>query len=96
MPLINPEGFSLGSLCVLDFQPREITFEQGEAVRRLASRHGSFVSQIKSDQEAIDIVLADEQKHGPRIRMPGALIPRPGAASGHSAACRKFCLLQAG
>jgi adenylate cyclase len=36
MPLINPEGFSLGTLCVLDFQPREITFEQGEAVRRLA------------------------------------------------------------
>jgi class 3 adenylate cyclase len=36
MPLINPEGFSLGSLCVLDFQPREISFEQGEAVRRLA------------------------------------------------------------
>jgi GAF domain-containing protein len=26
MPLINPEGFSLGSLCVLDFQPREITY----------------------------------------------------------------------
>jgi class 3 adenylate cyclase len=36
MPLINPEGFSLGSLCVLDFQPREISFEQGEAVKRLA------------------------------------------------------------
>jgi len=36
MPLINPEGFSLGSLCVLDFRPREITFEQGDAVRRLA------------------------------------------------------------
>ena len=36
MPLINPEGFSLGTLCVLDFQPREISFEQGEAVRRLA------------------------------------------------------------
>ena len=36
MPLINPEGFSLGTLCVLDFQPGEISFEQGEAVRRLA------------------------------------------------------------
>src|SRR5262245_31801945 len=36
MPLIDPEGFSLGALCVLDFQPREISFEQGEAVRRLA------------------------------------------------------------
>jgi class 3 adenylate cyclase len=36
MPLINPEGHALGTLCVIDFQPREITFEQSEAVRRLA------------------------------------------------------------
>ena len=36
VPLINPEGFSLGTLCVLDFHPREITFEQREAVKRLA------------------------------------------------------------
>jgi len=35
MPLINPEGHSLGSLCVVDFEPRGITFEQGEAMRRL-------------------------------------------------------------
>jgi class 3 adenylate cyclase len=35
MPLINPEGYSLGSLCVVDFEPRGITFEQGEAMRRL-------------------------------------------------------------
>lgn len=36
MPLINPEGYALGTLCVLDFQPREITFEQAECLRRLA------------------------------------------------------------
>jgi class 3 adenylate cyclase len=35
MPLINPEGHSLGSLCVVDFKPRSITFEQREALRRL-------------------------------------------------------------
>lgn len=36
MPLINPEGFALGTLCVIDFEPREITPAQQEAVRRLA------------------------------------------------------------
>jgi adenylate cyclase len=36
MPLINPEGHALGTLCVLDFEPRDITFDQSEAVRRLA------------------------------------------------------------
>lgn len=36
MPLINPEGCALGTLCVVDFEPRQITFAQGEAIRRLA------------------------------------------------------------
>jgi len=36
MPLINPEGYALGTLCIVDFKPRELTFEQTEAVRRLS------------------------------------------------------------
>lgn len=36
MPLINAEGYALGSLCVIDFVPRELSPSQREAVRRLA------------------------------------------------------------
>ena len=36
MPLINPDGYALGTLCIMDVQPRQITFEQGEQVRRLS------------------------------------------------------------
>lgn len=36
VPLITPAGYSLGTLCVIDFKPREISFEQREALRRLS------------------------------------------------------------
>lgn len=38
MPLINPEGYALGTICVMDFQPRELSFEQQESLRRLAQQ----------------------------------------------------------
>ncbi|MFB9171649.1 adenylate/guanylate cyclase domain-containing protein [Roseibium salinum] len=36
MPLINDEGYALGTLCVMDFEPHKLAFEQIEAVRRLS------------------------------------------------------------
>ena len=36
VPLITREGHALGSLCVVDFKPREISFGQQEALRRLS------------------------------------------------------------
>jgi class 3 adenylate cyclase len=36
MPLITDEGYALGTLCVWDFEPRKLIFEQMEALRRLS------------------------------------------------------------
>ncbi|MEX1035729.1 MAG: adenylate/guanylate cyclase domain-containing protein [Sneathiella sp.] len=36
MPLVTPDGFAIGTICVMDFKPRELTFECQEAIRRLA------------------------------------------------------------
>jgi class 3 adenylate cyclase len=38
MPLINREGYALGSLCIIDFAPRELSPSQRGAVRRLAQQ----------------------------------------------------------
>jgi class 3 adenylate cyclase len=36
MPLITGEGYALGTLCVMDFEPRQLSFEQLESIRRLS------------------------------------------------------------
>jgi adenylate cyclase len=38
MPLINREGFALGTLCVVGFEPHQLSPSQREAVRRLAQQ----------------------------------------------------------
>ena len=36
VPLINPEGYAIGTLCVADFEPRQLSAEQADTLRRLA------------------------------------------------------------
>jgi adenylate cyclase len=36
IPLITDEGYALGTLCVMDFEPRQLSFEQVESMRRLS------------------------------------------------------------
>jgi len=38
IPLINPEGFSLGTLCVIDNKPRELTETQLDSLRALSNQ----------------------------------------------------------
>ena len=35
MPLITDEGYALGTLCVMDFEPRQLSFKQTESLRML-------------------------------------------------------------
>jgi excisionase family DNA binding protein len=36
-PVVDPDGFALGSLCVMDYEPRTLDAEQEQALRTLAS-----------------------------------------------------------
>lgn len=61
MPLINRDGYALGSFCVVDFEPHEITPAQREAVRLLAQQ---AVTQLELRRQLLerDALLADLEK----------------------------------
>jgi GAF domain-containing protein len=67
-PLINPEGLALGTLCVLDRQPRQLSAEQEKAMqalqrhvmallelRRVSSRLADALDNVKILQELLPI-----------------------------------------
>ncbi len=35
MPLVNPQGYAIGTLCVIDYEPRELTSLQAQTLRTL-------------------------------------------------------------
>jgi GAF domain-containing protein len=57
MPLINPEGYALGTLCVVDFKPRQMTFAQAEAMRRLSRQ---VVAQLELRRNLLELKAARE------------------------------------
>ena len=77
MPLINPEGYALGTLCVVDFAPHELSFEQTEAIRRLARQ---VVAQLElrralleRDRQVKKLELAGVEAAAERDRADGLL-----------------------
>lgn len=58
MPLINPEGYALGTLCIMDFEPRELSFEAMEAIRRLSRQ---VVAQLELRRRLAEIEEARRQ-----------------------------------
>jgi class 3 adenylate cyclase len=56
MPLINPDGFVLGTLCIIDFAPHDLSPAQREAVRRLA-RQSMALLELRRQLLARDAML---------------------------------------
>jgi signal transduction histidine kinase len=59
MPLVNPDGHALGSFCIMDFQPRELTPEQADVLRKLARQAASLLelrrSLLELDRTRLDL-----------------------------------------
>lgn len=77
MPLINPEGYALGTFCIFDFQPRELTFEQVDAVRCLSRQ---AVAQLELRRNLLELDEAKRELESQREKSDKLLLsifPRP-------------------
>ncbi len=62
VPLINPEGFPLGTLCVYDVKPKQLTKQQQEAMIILAKQVVNlFELRLKNNQLTNAYYLLDER-----------------------------------
>jgi GAF domain-containing protein len=66
-PLVNPDGYALGALCVVDRQPRQLTAKQQEAMRILSRQVMALL-----EMRRISAQLADALS---RVRSLESLLP---------------------
>lgn len=71
MPLINPEGYALGTVCVFDFEPRDLTFEQSESLRRLSRQ---TMAQLELRRKLIELNGARQALESEKTRAEELLL----------------------
>ncbi|MEH2255154.1 GAF domain-containing protein [Nostoc sp.] len=76
VPLTNPEGYALGTLCVIDYVPRELNPEQIEALRTLGRQ---VIKQLELRRNLASLVLVT--KKGKQAQMVGKQFFKKIAAS---------------
>ncbi|MBE9207786.1 response regulator [Nostoc sp. LEGE 06077] len=65
VPLINPEGYAVGTLCVIDRVPRNLSPEQVEALRTLGRQ---VIKQMEMRRNLANLVLVTkERKHTQKV-----------------------------
>ena len=69
MPLITDEGYALGTLCVMDFEPRELTFRQIESMRRLSRQ---VLTQLELRRKLIEHGQTIKELDKARLEMAAA------------------------
>src|SRR6516225_10934481 len=59
-PLVTADGHALGTLCVLDHKPRDLTADQARALRALSHQ---VVAQLRLNQQLVEQLRINAQRH---------------------------------
>lgn len=70
IPLVTPEGYVLGTLCVMDFQVRHLSHEQLESLRRLSRQ---LLAQLELRRRLVELDQAQQEAAAERERSESLL-----------------------